>query len=117
MKNGSIQLIIRVNNLAKEGLYLNFSCNKDKDQLVSSKSTKCFKGFEVSEKFSEVNLNKWQTVNIPIHCLGGDDFELSSISTRTQIQTIGNWDIDIHSIKYISNQGYNSCKIYTQDYE
>ena len=117
MKNGSIQLIIRVNNLAKEGLYLNFSCNKDKDQLVSSKSTKCFKGFEISEKFSEVNLNKWQTVNIPIHCLGGDDFELSSISTRAQIQTIGNWDIDIHSIKYISNQGYNSCKIYTQDYE
>ena len=29
----------------------------------------------------------------------------------------GNWVVDIHSVKYINNKGYNTCKISSENYE
>jgi beta-glucosidase len=116
MSEGSVQIIMRAKNLSKDNMYLNFACNKNDNQINLYGNT-CFKKFTISENFSDTNLNQWQLINIPLKCFDDQDFELSAITTRAQLQTKGNWNIDIHSIKYINNQGYNSCKIYSQDYE
>ena len=117
MTEGSMQIIIRANNLSEDDMSISLACIKNDYQINLSGTENCFKQFNISEKFLESNVNKWQLISIPLECLNDNDFEMSAITTRAQIITEGDWDIDIHSIKYINNQGYNSCKIYSQDYE
>lgn len=117
MTEGSMQIIIRANNLSEDDMSISLACIKNDYQINLSGTENCFKQFNISEKFLESNINKWQLISIPLECLNDNDFEMSAITTRAQIITEGDWDIDIHSIKYINNQGYNSCKIYSQDYE
>jgi hypothetical protein len=46
-----------------------------------------------------------------------DNFDITSITSRASIATQGNWIIDVHSLKYINNKGYNACKITSENYE
>ena len=48
--------------------------------------------------------------------LDNDDFEISSIA-KAKLATIGDWIVDVHSIKYKNNQELKSCKLHIEEYE
>ena len=61
--------------------------------------------------------NNWKEINIPIQCLMSSDFEASNLTLRSQLSTTGDWEIELHSIKFINKQGYNSCSATISNYE
>jgi len=50
-------------------------------------------------------------------CLDDANFNISSITSRANLGTEGDWIVDIHSVKYINNKGYNACKLNSANYE
>lgn len=117
MKNGAIQIVLKPQTLSNESISLSFGCFKDESQINESESSDCYKSIDISNYLRENFDTKWKELNIPIKCLDNNDFELSHLTNRAQLSTSGNWKLDIHSIKYINNQGYNSCSINISDYE
>ena len=117
MKDGVIQLVLKPQTLSDESITLSFGCFKNEDQIRESGSRDCYKTIDISNYLHKNFDNKWKELNIPIKCLDDDNFELSNITNRGQLSTTGNWKLDVHSIKYINNQGYNSCSINISDYE
>ena len=117
MTNGTIQIILRANNIANKSIFLTLGCIKNDYQILMSGNKDCLKTFDISEFFKEDNLNEWQILDIPLSCLEGNKFELSALTTRTKLETEGNWEFDIHSIKYLNQQGYNSCTSNIRSYE
>jgi hypothetical protein len=117
MKNGAIQIVLKPQTLSNESISLSFGCFKDESQINESESRDCYKSIDISNHLRKNFDTKWKELNIPIKCLDNNDFELSHLTNRAQFSTSGNWKLDIHSIKYINNQGYNSCSINISDYE
>jgi hypothetical protein len=54
---------------------------------------------------------------MPFACLDNNDFEISSITSKAKIATVGDWIVDVHSVKYKNNQELKSCKLHLEEYE
>jgi hypothetical protein len=54
---------------------------------------------------------------MPLACLDNNDFEISSITSKAKLATVGGWMVDVHSIKYKNNQELKSCKLHLEEYE
>ena len=61
--------------------------------------------------------NEWQVIDLPLICLDDANFNISSITSRANLGTEGDWIVDIHSVKYINNKGYTACKLNSANYE
>jgi beta-glucosidase len=117
MNQGSIQLIIRPQKIANEELKFSIGCSKTSEETESSGSDLCYKSFNLSDILKEKKNNEWQVIEIPLTCLNDSDFNISSITSRANLGTKGDWILDLHSIKYINNRGYNACKLNSANYE
>ncbi len=117
MENGSVQLILRPKKLSSEKLTLDFGCYKTQEQIKNSESSVCYKSIDLTKILKDNFDNNWKEINIPIQCLFNPDFEPSNLTLRSQFGSSGNWEIELHSIKFINNTGYNSCSLNISDYE
>ena len=117
MNQGSIQLIIRPKKISNKKISFNIACSKSQETINSTNSNICYQSFDLSKNLKDSTLNTWQVIEIPLTCLQVNNFDLSSITSRASIATKGNWIVDVHSVKYINNKGYNACKITSENYE
>jgi len=117
MNQGSIQLIIRPKKISNKKISFNIACSKSQETINSTNSNICYQSFDLSKNLKDSTLNRWQVIEIPLTCLQVNNFDLSSITSRASIATKGNWIVDVHSVKYINNKGYNACKITSENYE
>ena len=117
MENGSVQLILRPKKLSSEKLTLDFGCYKTQEQIKNSESSVCYKSIDLTKILKDNFDNNWKEINVPIQCLFNPDFEPSNLTLRSQFGSSGNWEIELHSIKFINNTGYNSCSLNISDYE
>ena len=117
MNQGAIQLIVRPKVVSNKKISFSIGCSKTQESIDNTNSDVCYQSFDLSNIFINNALNAWQAIEIPLACLQINNFDLSSITTRALIATEGNWIVDIHSVKYINNKGYNTCKISSENYE
>ena len=117
MKSGSVQLILRPKKISSEKITLDFGCYKTEEQIKNSGSSVCYKSIDLTTMLKDNFDNNWKEVNIPIQCLMSSDFEASNLTLRSQLSTTGDWELELHSIKFINNQGYNSCSATISNYE
>ena len=117
MVNGALELVMRVKNLSNDGLELITQCRKNENQIKVSGSAKCYKSFDLSEALTSQPVDKWIKITMPLACLDNNDFEISSITSKAKLATVGDWIVDVHSIKYKNNQELKSCKLHLQEYE
>ena len=117
MKNGSVQLILRPKKISSEKITLDFGCYKTQEQINNSGSSVCYKSIDLTTMLKDNFDNNWKEINIPIQCLMSSDFEASNLTLRSQLSTTGDWEIELHSIKFINKQGYNSCSATISNYE
>ena len=117
MNQGAIQLIVRPKVVSNKKISFSIGCSKTQESIDNTNSDVCYQSFDLSNIFINNALNAWQAIEIPLACLQVNNFDLSSITTRALIATEGNWVVDIHSVKYINNKGYNTCKISSENYE
>ena len=117
MKSGSVQLILRPKKISSERITLDFGCYKTQEQIKNSGSSVCYKSIDLTTMLKDNFDNNWKEVNIPIQCLMSSDFEASNLTLRSQLSTTGDWELELHSIKFINNQGYNSCSATISNYE
>ena len=117
MVNGALELVIRVKDISNDDIELSTQCSKDEIQIKESGSGECYKSFDLSETLKSQSTGKWIKIIMPLACLDNNDFEISSIISKTKLATVGNWVLDIHSIKYKNNQNLKSCKLYAEEYE
>lgn len=117
MNQGAIQLVVRPNKVSNKKISFNIGCSKTEESIKNSDSNICYQSFDLSNALADNKTNEWQVIEIPLACLEVDNFNLSSITSRASISTEGNWILDVHSMKYINNKGYNACKIKSVGYE
>ncbi|MDA7735283.1 exo 1,3/1,4-beta-D-glucan glucohydrolase [Gammaproteobacteria bacterium] len=117
MNQGAIQLVIRPKKIGNQKISFNIACSKSQETIDKTNSSICYQSFDLSNNLSSNTLNTWQVIEIPLACLQVDNFDITSITSRASIATQGNWIIDVHSLKYINNKGYNACKITSENYE
>ena len=117
MNQGAIQLIVRPKIISDKKISFSIGCSKTQESIYNTNSDVCYQSFDLSNILINNTLNAWQAIEIPLACLQVNNFDLSSITTRALIATEGNWVVDIHSVKYINNKGYNTCKISSENYE
>ena len=117
MVNGALELVMRVKDISNDGIELSTQCFKDENQIKISGSSECYKSFDLSEILKSQPTGKWIKIIMPLACLDNNDFEISSITSKAKLATVGNWVVDVHSIKYKNNQNLKSCKLYTEEYE
>ena len=117
MQSGSVQLVLRPKKISPEKITLDFGCYKTEEQIKNSKSSVCYKSIDLTKILKDNFDNNWKEINIPIQCLINLDFEPSNLTLRSQLSTTGDWEIELHSIKFINNTGYNSCSLDSKNYE
>jgi len=117
MNKGAIQLVVRPNKVSNKKISFNIGCSKTEESIKNSGSNICYQSFDLSNALADNKTNEWQVIEIPLACLEVDNFNLSSITSRASFSTEGNWILDVHSVKYINNKGYNACKIKSVSYE
>ena len=117
MVNGALELVMRVKNLSNDDLELITQCQKNENQIKVSGSAKCYKSFDLSEALKSQPVDKWIKIIMPLACLDNNDFEISSITSKAKLATVGDWIVDVHSIKYKNNQELKSCKLHLEEYE
>ena len=117
MNQGSIELIIRPHQIASEELKFSIGCSKTSEEIKTSGSDICYKSFDLSNILKDNKDNEWQVIDLPLICLDDVNFNISSITSRANLGTEGDWIVDIHSVKYINNKGYNACKLNSANYE
>ncbi len=117
MVNGALEMVMRVKNLSNDDLELITQCQKNENQIKASGSAKCYKSFDLSEALTSQLVDKWIKIIMPLACLDNDDFEISSITSKAKLATVGDWMVDVHSIKYKNNQELKSCKLHIEEYE
>ena len=69
------------------------------------------KSFDLSEALTSKPVGKWIKIIMPLACLDNNDFEISAITSKAKLATVGDWMVDVHSIKYKNNQELKSCKL------
>ena len=117
MVNGALELVMRVKNSSNDDLELITQCQKNENQIKASGSAKCYKSFDLSEALTSQPVDKWIKIIMPLACLDDNDFEISSITSKAKLATVGDWIVDVHSIKYKNNQELKSCKLHLEEYE
>jgi beta-glucosidase len=117
MVNGALELVMRAKNLSNDDLELITQCQKNENQIKASGSTECYKSFDLSEVLTSQPVGKWIKIIMPLACLDNNDFEISSITSKAKLATVGGWMVDVHSIKYKNNQELKSCKLHLEEYE
>ena len=117
MNQGSIELIIRPHQIASEELKFSIGCSKTSEEIKTSGSDICYKSFDLSNILKDNKGNEWQVIDLPLICLDDANFNISSITSRANLGTEGDWIVDIHSVKYINNKGYTACKLNSANYE
>jgi hypothetical protein len=117
MVNGALELVMRVKNFSNDDLELITQCRKNENQIKLSGSAKCYKSFNLSQPLTSQSVDKWIKIIMPLACLDDNDFEISSISSKAKLATVGDWIVDVHSIKYKNNQELKSCKLHLEEYE
>ena len=108
---------MRVKNLSNDDLELITQCQKNENQIKASGSAECYKSFDLSEALTSQPVDKWIKIIMPLACLDDNDFEISSITSKAKLATVGDWIVDVHSIKYKNNQELKSCKLHLEEYE
>jgi hypothetical protein len=88
-----------------------------KIKLRHQGSAVCYKSFDLSEALTSQPVGKWIKIMMPLACLDNNDFEISSITSKAKLATVGDWMVDVHSIKYKNNQELKSCKLHLEEYE
>ena len=117
MVNGALELVMRAKNLSNDDLELITQCQKNENQIKASGSAECYKSFDLSEALTSQPVGKWIKIIMPLACLDNNDFEISSITSKAKLATVGDWMVDVHSIKYKNNQELKSCKLHLEEYE
>ena len=117
MQDGSLELVVRSQNLSNKKLDLVIECSKNEEQIKISETKECYQSFNLSNLFKEELIGKWQKITMPLSCLNNKNFELSSVTSRAKLVTSGDWILDIHSIKYLNNKESKTCKLLSEDYE
>ena len=117
MQDGSLELVIRSQNLSNKKLDLVIECSKNEEQIKISGTIECYQSFNLSNLFKEELIGKWQKITMPLSCLNNKNFELSFVTSRAKLVTSGDWILDIHSIKYLNNKESKTCKLLSEDYE
>jgi hypothetical protein len=100
-----------------KNLNLAIGCSKTSEEIKTSGSDICYKSFDLSNILKDNKDNEWQVIDLPLICLDDVNFNISSITSRANLGTEGDWIVDIHSVKYINNKGYNACKLNSANYE
>ena len=101
MKNGTLELVLRVNNESIEDLTFGLMCYKNSKEIKLTGSKICYQELILNNFLKDTD--KWQTVLIPLSYFDNNNFELSKVTTRFFIKTKGNWALDIHTIKFHKN--------------
>jgi len=117
MQDGSLELILRSQNLPDKTLELVIECSKNQEQTNMSGTKECYQSFNLSNILKKELTGAWQKITMPLSCLNNKNFEISSITSRAKLTTIGDWVLDIHSIKYLNNKKAETCKLLSEDYE
>jgi beta-glucosidase len=117
MVNGALELVMRVKNISNDDLELITQCKKNENQIKASGSAVCYKSFDLSEALTSQPVGKWIKIMMPLACLDNNDFEISSITSKAKLATVGDWMVDVHYIKYKNNQELKSCKLHLEEYE
>ena len=117
MVNGALELVMRVKNLSNDDIELITQCQKNENQIKASGSAECYKSFDLSEALTSKPVGKWIKIIMPLACLDNNDFEISAITSKAKLATVGDWMVDVHSIKYKNNQELKSCKLHLEEYE
>ena len=117
MQDGSLELILRSQNLPDKTLELVIECSKNQEQINMSGTKECYQSFNLSNILKKELTGAWQKITMPLSCLNNKNFEISSITSRAKLTTSGDWVLDIHSIKYLNNKKAETCKLLSEDYE
>ncbi|MDB3996409.1 exo 1,3/1,4-beta-D-glucan glucohydrolase [Gammaproteobacteria bacterium] len=117
MQDGSLELILRSQNLPDKTLELVIECSKNQEQTNMSGTKECYQSFNLSNILKKELTGAWQKITMPLSCLNNKNFEISSITSRAKLTTSGDWVLDIHSIKYLNNKKAETCKLLSEDYE
>ena len=117
MQDGSLELILRSQNLSDKTLELVIECSKNQEQINMSGTKECYQSFNLSNILKKELTGAWQKITMPLSCLNNKNFEISSITSRAKLTTSGDWVLDIHSIKYLNNKKAETCKLLSEDYE
>ncbi|MDB4661316.1 exo 1,3/1,4-beta-D-glucan glucohydrolase [Gammaproteobacteria bacterium] len=117
MQDGSLELILRSQNLPDKTLELVIECSKNQEQINMSGTKECYQSFNLSNILKKELTGAWQKITMPLSCLNNKNFEISSITSRAKLTTNGDWVLDIHSIKYLNNKKAETCKLLSEDYE
>ena len=117
MQDGSLELILRSQNLPDKTLELVIECSKNQEQINMSGTKECYQSFNLSNILKKELTGAWQKITMPLSCLNNKNFEISSITSRAKLTTSGDWVLDMHSIKYLNNKKAETCKLLSEDYE